>query len=82
LFVARERVWLCPGKLLESLVGDLSDRYDARRLRMAVAPFRGPSSALRTDKGVVRAWELDPVRITEALGLSPSKVAGVLSAYK
>jgi hypothetical protein len=82
LLVHRGSVWIKPAKFLDSLAtSQLTERYDANRLKRALAPFRGASNALRTGEGVTRAWEVDAGRLAEAMGLDPVKVERVLLAH-
>jgi hypothetical protein len=81
VFVARGSVWVKCEAFAEVLASVApAERWDARRLRVALAAFRGASTFVRLEGATVRAWELDAVRLVEALGVDVDAAIAVLSA--
>lgn len=80
-FLAAGAVWVRVGPLTEALAfNGGGDRWDTRRLRAAVAPFRGPRDCVRVGDEIERAWELDATRLVEATGANVERVLAALGA--
>jgi uncharacterized membrane protein len=81
LFFASGAVWVHPGRMLEALTANMTgERWDAARLRAALSSFRGARKVARVGGELVRAWELDALRLVEALGLDGAALDRVAGA--
>lgn len=71
LTLAAGAVWVRPSELALALVSVDGPRWDAGRVRRAIAPFRGPRKCFKVEGKTVHAVELDALRLVEALAIDP-----------
>lgn len=86
IMLAAGAVWVRPAELALALSGSVAggglERWDARRVREALAPFRGPRSCFWAAGASVRAWELDAWRVVEATGADADAALSTLAAAR